>query len=387
MIQKSVQSALRKCKISHLVVDEAHVLPAWGKSFRPAYLEFARVAREIKPRIVSAFTATATKEIVAEITNRLFSAGGPHIVRGVPDRPNIHYSVNRVYSIRHSINALARRAPRPMLVFCRSRAGAELTSRTLRMDTHDRETRFYHAGLDPEEKSRIESWFFDSSSAILASTCAYGMGVDKSNIRTVVHVDVPESVESYLQETGRAGRDGDPSRAIALVPPDIRPLRRSTSEDSLTDDRGGVPDKNDTMLGYLLNNKKCRREYLLSVLDTTIDGCTGCDVCDGTSRRTPDLDPALRRFFRRNAHRYNRQTLVPALSGSLTRLRSGGGGRHGDTPAGGQCHDWSTEELEELVDTIERVKLAGPPSSRLIRALYGDGFVLRSKVIARNISK
>ena len=371
MIQKSVRDALGDCEISHLVIDEAHVLPAWGKSFRPAYLEFARVAREIKPRIVSAFTATATKEIVAEISARLFPDGGPHIVRGVPDRPNIHYSVDRVYSIRHAVNVLARTASRPMLIFCRSRAGAELTARTLRSDTGDRNIRFYHAGLEPEEKSEIETWYFDSSSAILASTCAYGMGVDKSNIRTVIHVDVPESVESYLQETGRAGRDGDPSRAIALVPPDIRLIRRAPGIVASPEDSGRVPDNADTMLDYLKNNGRCRREFLLSALDTTIDGCTGCDVCDGTSRKKPDLQPVLRRFFRQNAHRYNHQNLASALAQRL-------GGRLGS--------DWNTPELEDLVDAIEESGLAGPPISRLIRALYGDGFVLRREKKVRKLA-
>ena len=355
LIQPKVREALEECDISHLVIDEAHVLPEWGKSFRPAYLEFAQTAGELGAHIMSAFTATASPVILEGLEKHLFRDGPPHRVLGIPDRPNIHYSVRPALSVRHEMYRIATTEARPLLIFCRSRASAELTAQTLRSDTGASCIRFYHAGLEPEEKSDIEAWFFDADDAILASTCAYGMGVDKSNIRTVVHGEAPESVEAYLQETGRAGRDGNPSRAIALAPMGTVGKKRKERVDDLGENRGAQ------MRAYLETVSECRRRYLLDLLGAHDVECTGCDVCDGTASKDAEHEWWSRKFFHRNAHRYNRAEATAALRAQLSDREK---------------FRWTNTEASEAIETLIELGIVGPPKTWIGKAVYRDRLVL-----------
>ena len=352
LIQPRVRNALESCRIAHLVIDEAHVLPEWGQTFRPAYLDFAKSARDLDANIISAFTATASPAILKGLEEYLFADGPPHRVLGVPDRPNIHYSVRHVLSVRHEMYRLAISEERPLLIFCRSRASAELTSETLRADTGNRRIRFYHAGLEPEEKNDIERWFFDADDAVLASTCAYGMGVDKSNIRTVVHGEAPESVEAYLQETGRAGRDGAPSKAIALS--HIGPRRPREPNDDVQSARS------EQMHAYLAETQSCRRRFLLSLLGAPEIECTGCDVCDGTASRIATHQAWIRKYVKRNARRYTADEVGPRLRFKLAR-------REGNR--------WTAIEIDEAIVTLTASGYIGPPKARVARLVFGNRLV------------
>ncbi|MEW5817337.1 MAG: DEAD/DEAH box helicase, partial [Spirochaetota bacterium] len=198
VLHPPVLAKLKELNIKHLVIDETHIVSEWGETFRPVYLDIRRIAAEASVSVVTAFTATASPIILEKIKAILFPDTSPNIVFANPDRPNIRYSVIPTLSKDHTLTELfqpgsPRAATRPALIFCRSRSGAEMTAHMLRERTGEKGIYFYHAGLEKEEKAEIEKWFFPSQDGVLASTCAYGMGVDKPDIRTVIHRDIPPS--------------------------------------------------------------------------------------------------------------------------------------------------------------------------------------------------
>lgn len=188
------------CKISHIAIDEAHCVSEWGDSFRPAYLTLGDVLKKLAVPVVTAFTATASPEVLERVSEILFE-GEAHIVRSESDRPNIHYHVEYAACKEEAAMRLAATEERPMIIFCGTRKRAEEMSRSLAACYGKDFTRFYHAGLEREEKTKIEKWFYSQTDAVLCSTCAFGMGVDKKDIRTVVHLDCPTTAEAYIHES------------------------------------------------------------------------------------------------------------------------------------------------------------------------------------------
>ncbi len=355
--QPRIRETLRKHAVTHLVVDEAHCVVDWGKTFRPAYLTLSETIRCLEPRLVSAYTATASPEVLAGIRSTLFGREATHLVRGNPDRPNIHYSVLPVLSKSRALATLLASSPapkiwapglsslRPTVVFTRTRLDAELTCRTLRASMRDPSVRFYHAGLSAAEREATEAWFNEVSGGVLVATCAYGMGVDKKGIRGVIHRDLPDTVERYLQEAGRAGRDGEPAAAILLTSPEDR-LSRDHHRD---------------MAAYP-ESRTCRREYLLSLLGADLEACTGCDRCDGTARDRSSLLGALERVIAENRRRLSAEELEAILAGRLRRL----------TDIYGLLSRWQPEEREEAMAALlrsgsVRVIEKGPWKGRLTR--------------------
>jgi ATP-dependent DNA helicase RecQ len=340
---ESVKNHLKSLVVSHLVIDEAHTVSEWGESFRPAYLAIKDLQAEISVPLLTAFTATASSVILEKLRNLLFPVDMPHLVRAVPDRPNIRYSVIPALSKDHELRMLALRSELPMIVFCRSRAGAELTSRMLRHTTNQSEVYFYHAGLEKDEKKTVENWFFNSQDGILCATCAYGMGVDKANIRTVIHRDIPSSVEAYLQESGRAGRDRDRSEAIVLY-------SREDFEilDAIQDEI--AKERFQAMLEYLNCVGRCRREYLLELLNAEAEACFGCDVCDGNVIAAPAGLRQIVKCISIHKRRFNRREIRQLIAGT----------NHMESIAKklytfkghGILRGWTESEIEEAVQSL-----------------------------------
>ena len=190
---------LKAAKISHVAIDEAHCVAEWGDTFRPAYLTLGKIIEDLGVGLVTAFTATASPSVLERVSQVLFG-GRVHVVRGESDRPNLHYSVMMAFAKKKAVCRLAATERKPMLVFCGTRAKAEDMARELSECVGADKVRFYHAGLSRDEKAAVEKWFFPRDDAILCCTCAFGMGVDKANVRTVVHLEASPTAESYIQE-------------------------------------------------------------------------------------------------------------------------------------------------------------------------------------------
>ena len=251
-----VLDRIAQAGIAHLAIDEAHCVSEWGDTFRPAYLDLARVIDRVKPLAVTAFTATASPGVLERTAEVLF-AGRAHIVRGEADRPNITYSVNLCHAKEAALVREVAKRKRPIVIFCATRGGTERMAILLRETFRDEEIKFYHAGLSREEKTEVETWFHGHESAILTATCAWGLGIDKKNVRTVIHRDVPPSAEAYAQESGRAGRDGQSAEAVLLWSP-----RDATRIGALPD----VPRLRAATLARFADGTRCRREVLLEAL-------------------------------------------------------------------------------------------------------------------------
>ena len=320
LLTPHVTAMLEKMHIVHIVIDEAHCVSEWGESFRPAYLEINKIIAAARAPLVTAFTATASAPVLEKIKKYIFGDLEAMQIVGNPDRPNIFYSAKGCIARDMAVRDLLIQNSRPAIVFCSSRSGTEKLARYLRislgemgMDWHS-EIRFYHAGLSREEKAGVERWFMENNRAVLCATCAYGMGVDKADVRTVIHRDCAPSVEAYLQEAGRAGRDGAQSTAILLWGPDddigLRRAKTPADRERLAG-----------LLAYARGTDKCRRQALVQMLNYDANGESPpslcCDVCEG---RAAALQDALREeasvmdFFRRNKRRYTAGEAASILS-------------------------------------------------------------------------
>jgi ATP-dependent DNA helicase RecQ len=330
LLTPTVMKKLGKTGIVHVVIDEAHCVSEWGESFRPSYLRIAEIIQAaaggaaagtgaLLP-LVTAFTATASTPVLNNIQRYIFGGVDAHRIIGNPDRSNISYAAQGCILRDLAVRDLLIKQQRPAIVFCSSRNGTEKLSRYLRNELAEefswaREIRFYHAGLSREEKTEVEQWFFKNPEAVLLATCAYGMGVDKADIRTVIHRDCPPSVEAYLQESGRAGRDGQASRAILLWGPDDTPALKRAKTDH---DKQRL----EALFSYGRNTVNCRREALLTLLNYEGSGekpaSDCCDVCNGNAEAALREQKSVLAFFRKNRRAYTAEEAAEVLTQAET---------------------------------------------------------------------
>jgi len=387
----SVARRLGELKPKFFVIDETHTVSQWGESFRPACAELGRLVRQWNPPVVLTLTATAGPHIRSRITELLFDGEHPNSVLANPDRAAIKYGVIPTLSRKHALESLVRSEPRPLIVFVPTRSSAMSTARLLRNRLRSREIRFYHAGLTREEKKRLETWFLNSTDGILCATCAYGMGVDKPNVRTVIHLFPPSSAEAYLQESGRASRDGKGANAWLIWGMETaNESKESVGWSYLTKEKGhefveiknsavrgqGSAEKTnhpltgskevsidfravsrlrlEGMINYASSNHICRRTMLLAALGIDSQDCSGCDVCGGQPLTVPHEEKLIIRAVKRNRFRFSKGKISRILVGrrSVEILRSGLQSTFGFGVLGG----WELEDAEEAITTLIHMK-------------------------------
>ena len=270
---------LRRIGVSLIAVDEAHCVSQWGHDFRPDYLRIGELRDALKVP-VAAFTATADAETRAEICEKLFPGQTPETFLHGFDRPNIHLAFAAKDGPRKQILQFAEaRKGQSGIVYCGTRAKTEGLAKALRDDGH--EACHYHGGMEAEDRRIVEGRFQREDGLIVAATVAFGMGVDKPDVRWVAHADLPKSIEAYYQEIGRAGRDGAPAETLTLFGAEDIKLRRSQIDEGLAppDRKSADHARLNALLG-LAEALECRRAKLLAYFGEEDVACGSCDLCD-----------------------------------------------------------------------------------------------------------
>ena len=310
---------LRRAGCSMIAVDEAHCVSQWGHDFRPDYLRIGELRRALDVPL-AAFTATADAATRVEIIHRLFDGREPaSFLRGF-DRPNIRLAFAVKDSPRKQIMSFAAaRRGQSGIVYCATRARTETLAKALEDAGHP--ARAYHGGLEDWERRKVEGLFQTEDGLVVCATVAFGMGVDKPDVRWVAHADLPKSIEAYYQEIGRSGRDGLPSDTLTLFGPDDIRLRRAQIDESNApaDRREADHARLNALLG-LAEATACRRRMLLAYFGEVSEPCGNCDLCETPAKLFDATEPVRKALsaMLRTGESFGTNHLIDILTGNLT---------------------------------------------------------------------
>ena len=320
IMQRQTLELLKTATLSLIAIDEAHCVSQWGHDFRPEYLALGELAEAFPNVPRMALTATATPATRAEVVERL-ALHDPQVFVAGFDRPNIRYSVRTKSDPRTQLKRfLESHRGAAGIVYCRTRKRVEQTAERLCKEGFDALP--YHAGLASEIRAANQRRFVTDDAVVIVATIAFGMGIDKPDVRFVVHLDLPKSMESYYQETGRAGRDGEPAEAWMVYDlSDVVQLRQIVeASEAAEEHKWHERRKLDALLGWC-EATECRRRPLLAYFgDELVADCGNCDNClappetwDGTEAARKLLSAVYR-----TGQRFGAAHVIDVLLGNTT---------------------------------------------------------------------
>ncbi len=348
LMTERMLAALGQLEIGLIAIDEAHCISQWGPSFRPEYEDLSRL-RELFPGVaIAALTATADQITREDIAVRLFAGRVETIVLGF-DRPNIRLAVAMKRDWKRQLLAFVEEhGGESGIVYCLSRKKTEEAAALLA--ANGVRALPYHAGMDKARRDANQSVFMTEPGVVITATIAFGMGIDKADVRFVFHADLPGSIEAYYQEIGRAGRDGRPARAHMLYGlGDIRMRRMFIEEEESDAERKRREHKRlDAFIGYC-ESPVCRRQGLLAYFGERIEPCGNCDVClepvemaDGTTEAQMILSAVSR-----TGQRFGAAHIIDLLRGTATEKMTNAG--HDRLPTFGAGAERKKEEWRSLI--------------------------------------
>ena len=277
LLQFGFQQTLRTTEVALFAIDEAHCVSHWGHDFRHDYRALGQIKARFPDIPVIGLTATADIATQSDILTQL-QLNDPLVYKGSFDRPNIRYRVMSKYKAFEQVVTYVKQQEGSGIIYCNSRAKvddlhAKLFKQGFRCAA-------YHAGMDADERELVQRQFLNDKIDIVVATVAFGMGINKSNVRYVVHHDVPRSVESYYQETGRAGRDGLESEAMLLFDEKDAARVRQWIEQGEQADRNAIELQKFAAMEAFSEAQTCRRQVLLNYFSQFSDSaCGNCDIC------------------------------------------------------------------------------------------------------------
>lgn len=343
---------LQEMPLALIAIDEAHCISQWGHDFRPEYAELGRL-RHLFPHIpLVALTATADDATRQDILNRL-ALNDPLVHLASFDRPNIRYTlVEKFKPSEQLLHYVQKQAGQCGIIYCTSRKRTEEVADLLKVRNY--RAACYHAGLPSEQRAAVQDAFIRDDLDIVVATVAFGMGIDKPNVRFVVHYDIPKNIEAYYQETGRAGRDGLPAEALLLFDPaDIERVRGLLENNENAEQRQVEIFKLNLMSAFA-EAQTCRRQVLLNYFgEYHAEPCGNCDICldpPKTYDGTDDARKALSCVYR-VGQRYGMGHVIEVLRGAQSqRIRELGHDKLTTYGIGkDQSHEYWLSVLRQLI--------------------------------------
>ncbi|USS95994.1 ATP-dependent DNA helicase RecQ [Serratia symbiotica] len=342
LMMDSFLDSLGRCRPVMLAVDEAHCISQWGHDFRSEYRALGQLKQRFPAMPVIALIATADESTRGDVV-RLLALHKPLVQVSSFDRPNIRYTlVEKFKPLDQLWHFVQGQRGKSGIIYCNSRAKVEDT--TARLQSRGLSVGAYHSGLDNDRRAQVQEAFQRDDLQVVVATVAFGMGINKPNVRFVVHFDIPRNIESYYQETGRAGRDGLPAEALLLYDPsDMAWLRRCLEEKPAGQQRDIERHKLNAM-GAFAEAQTCRRLVLLNYFaEGKHQDCGNCDICLDPPKHYDGLEDARKALscVYRVGQRFGLGYIVEVLRGSNNqRIRKYG---HNQLPVYGIGHYRSTE--------------------------------------------